>query len=107
MGGAADAAGNFFISDSGNQRIRRVDGLTRLISPVAGNGTPGFGGDGGSALSAMLSTPADAKLDGAGNLYIADSGNQVVRMVNGATGIIQTIAGIGGSEPVLEIRTVG
>ncbi|MGA1984234.1 MAG: Ig-like domain repeat protein [Acidobacteriaceae bacterium] len=96
MGGAADAAGNLFISDSNNHRIRRVDGNTQIISTVAGDGTPGFGGDGGPATSAMLDVPADVKLDGAGNLYIADSANHAVRMVNAATGIIQTIAGIGG-----------
>jgi sugar lactone lactonase YvrE len=96
MGGAADAAGNLFISDSNNQRIRRVDGNTQSISTVVGNGTPGFGGDDGPATSAMLDVPADVKLDGAGNLYIADSANHAVRMVNAATGIIRTIAGIGG-----------
>ena len=96
MGGAADAAGNIFISDSNNQRIRRVDGNTQLISTSAGDGIAGFGGDGGPATSAMLNVPTDVKLDGAGNLYIADSVNNAVRMVNAATGIIQTIAGIGG-----------
>jgi large repetitive protein len=96
MGGALDAAGNLFISDSNNQRIRKVNGATQIISTVAGNGTPGFGGDGGLATSAMLDTPADVKLDGAGNMYIADSANHAVRMVNAATGIIWTIAGTGG-----------
>jgi sugar lactone lactonase YvrE len=96
MGGAVDAAGNIFISDSNNQRIRRVDGNTQLISTSVGDGIAGFGGDGGPATSAMLNVPTDVKLDGAGNLYIADSVNNVVRMVNAATGIIQTIAGIGG-----------
>lgn len=96
MGGAADAAGNIFISDSNNQRIRRVDGNNQIISTSAGDGIAGFGGDGGPATSAMLNVPTDVKLDGAGNLYIADSVNNVVRMVTAATGIIQTIAGIGG-----------
>jgi hypothetical protein len=96
MGGAVDAAGNIFISDSNNQRIRRVDGNTQIISTSVGDGIAGFGGDGGPATSAMLNVPTDVKLDGAGNLYIADSVNNVVRMVNAATGIIQTIAGIGG-----------
>jgi hypothetical protein len=96
MGGAADAAGNVFISDSGNNRIRRVDGTTQIISTAVGSGSSGFGGDGGLATSAMLSIPSDVKLDGAGNLYIADSSNHAVRMVNATTGIIQTIAGTGG-----------
>ena len=98
MGGAADAGGNLFLSDSNNQRVRRVDAVTGLISTVAGNGTSGFGGDGGAATSAMLDTPADTKLDGAGNLYIADSANHAIRMVNAVTGIITTIAGVGGQE---------
>ena len=98
MGGAADAAGDLFLSDSNNQRVRRVDAVTGIITTVAGDGTAGFAGDGGLATSAMLDTPADTKLDGAGNLYIADSANHAIRMVNAVTGIITTIAGIGGQE---------
>jgi hypothetical protein len=98
MGGAADAAGDLFLSDSNNQRVRRVDAVTGIITTVAGDGTAGFAGDGGAATSAMLDTPADTKLDGAGNLYIADSANHAIRMVNAVTGIITTIAGIGGQE---------
>jgi predicted secreted protein len=98
MGGAADAAGDLFLSDSNNQRVRRVDAVTGIITTVAGDGTAGFAGDGGLASSAMLDTPADTKLDGAGNLYIADSANHAIRMVNAVTGIITTIAGIGGQE---------
>jgi len=96
MGGAADAAGNLYLSDSNNQRIRYVNAATGMISTAAGDGTAGFGGDGGPATSALLNTPADVKLDGAGNFYIADSGNHVIRMVNAATGIIWTVAGVGG-----------
>lgn len=98
MGGAADSVGNIFISDSGNQRIRRVDASTSNISTFAGSGTPGFTGDNGPASAAMLNTPTDVKLDGAGNLYIADSGNHVVRMITAATGVITTIAGVGGQQ---------
>jgi hypothetical protein len=96
MGGVLDAAGNMFLSDSNNQRIRRVNAATGIISTVAGDGIAGFSGDGGPATSAMLDLPADVKLDGAGNLYIVDSTNHAVRMVNAATGIISTIAGVGG-----------
>jgi large repetitive protein len=96
MGGAVDAAGNLFLSDSNNQRVRMVSAATGIISTVAGNGIPGFGGDGGLATSALLDTPADVKLDGAGNFYIADSASHAIRMVNAATGIIWTVAGIGG-----------
>ena len=76
--------------------MRFVSAATQTISTVAGDGTAGFGGDGGPATSALLNTPADVKLDGAGNFYIADSANHAIRMVNASTGIIYTIAGIGG-----------
>jgi len=98
MGGSADSLGNLFLSDSNNHRIRRVDKVTGIITTVAGNGTAGFSGDGGPAASAMMDTPADVKLDGVGNLYIADSANHAIRMVSAATGNIYTIAGIGGKE---------
>ena len=96
MGGATDAAGDLFVCDSNNQRVRFVNAATGIISTVAGNGTTGFGGDGGPATAAMLNTPADVKVDGAGNYYIVDSGNHAIRMVTAATGIITTIAGVGG-----------
>ena len=96
MGGAVDAAGDLYISDSNNQRIRLVTAATGLMTTVAGNGIAGFGGDGGPATAAQLNTPTDVKLDGAGNFYIVDSGNHVVRMVNPSTGLIWTVAGIGG-----------
>lgn len=96
MGGAIDAAGDLYISDSNNQRIRLVNAATGVISTAAGNGLAGFGGDGGPATSALLNTPTDVKLDGAGNFYIVDSGNHAVRMVNAVTGIIWPVAGIGG-----------
>jgi large repetitive protein len=96
MGGATDAAGDLYLSDSNNQRVRFVNAATGMISTIAGDGTAGFAGDGGPATSAQLDTPADVKLDGAGNYYIADSANHVIRMVNAATGIIWTVAGMGG-----------
>jgi hypothetical protein len=94
--GVADAAGDLYISDSNNQRIRLVTASTGLMTTVAGNGIAGFGGDGGPATAAQLNTPTDVKLDGAGNFYIVDSGNHVVRVVNPSTGLIWTLAGIGG-----------
>jgi hypothetical protein len=96
MGGAVDAGGDFYLSDSNNQRVRYVSAATGLISTVAGTGTAGFAGDGGPATAAQLNTPADVKLDGAGNFYIADSANHAIRYVNAATGTIYTVAGIGG-----------
>jgi sugar lactone lactonase YvrE len=88
-----DSAGNIYISDSNNQRIRRVDGQSGLISTVAGNGTPGYSGDGGLATAAMISAPAGIIIDGAGNIYFADTGNDIIRRVDGVTGIITTVAG--------------
>jgi sugar lactone lactonase YvrE len=92
---AVDAAGNLFIADSGNHRIRRVDAASRVITTIAGTGTAGFSGDGGPASSARLNDPDGIALDSAGNIYIADFRNHRVRMVNGATGIITTVAGVG------------
>ena len=90
-GVAVDAAGNVYIADTGNHRIRKVSG--GLISTVAGDGTAGFSGDHGPATSARLSYPSDVAIDAAGNLYIADTGNHRVRKVSG--GLIDTIAGNG------------
>ncbi|MBI2689625.1 MAG: hypothetical protein HYX27_25225 [Acidobacteria bacterium] len=88
---AVDSAGNLYISDGGNHRIRKVN-PAGIISTFAGNGTEGFSGDGGLATSAQLAQPNGIALDAAGNLYIADSGNQRVRKVTPA-GIISTVAG--------------
>jgi len=91
-----DAAGNLYLSDSSNNRVRRVDAHTGLISTVAGNGTPGYSGDRGLATQAMISSPAGLALDGAGNLYFADTGNHAVRRIDAISGIITTVAGLGG-----------
>ena len=90
---AFDAAGNLFISDFFGQRIRRVS-TEGLISTVAGNGSQAYSGDGGLATKATLSDPNGVAVDAAGNLYIADSGNNVIRKVS-ASGIISTVAGTG------------
>ena len=88
---AIDSAGNLYIADSGNCRIRKVSGGT--ITTVAGNGNQGYSGDGGPAISAALRSPYGVALDSAGNLYIADSGNSRIRKVLGGT--ITTVAGNG------------
>ena len=90
---AVDGAGNIFISDTSNNRIRKVS-ATGTITTVAGNGTAGFGGDGGLATAAQLSGPQAVAIDGSGNLYIADSGNNRIRKVS-AAGVIMTFAGNG------------
>lgn len=92
---ALDTAGNIYIVDNSNQRVRKVTASTGVISTVAGNGTAGYSGDGGAATSAELAWPADLALDTAGNIYIADGGNNRVRKVTVSTGIISTVAGNG------------
>ena len=88
---AVDSAGNLYIADSGNNRIRKVS--NGVITTVAGNGNQGFSGDGGPATSASLFAPTGVAVDAAGNLYIADYGNNRIRSVS--NGVITTIAGDG------------
>ncbi|HVK84310.1 MAG TPA: hypothetical protein VM513_09385 [Kofleriaceae bacterium] len=90
---ALDAAGNVFVTDSGNFRIRRID-TTGTITTVAGTGVEGFNGDGIPATTADLD-PWGIALDAQGNLYIADDGNARVRRVDKVTGIITTVVGTG------------
>ena len=85
-GVAVDAAGNLFIADSGNHRIRRVDAGTNFISTVAGNGTRGEGGEGGPATSAELFIPADVAVDVSGNLFIAGPFKNRILRVDAGTG---------------------
>jgi sugar lactone lactonase YvrE len=92
-GVAVDAAGNVYIAEAGNHRIRKVDS-TGTITTIAGNGTPGYGGDGGPATSANLNSPSGVAVDLAGNIYIADSVNNRIRVVD-STGGITTFAGNG------------
>jgi sugar lactone lactonase YvrE len=90
-----DRAGNLYFSDTFNNRIRRVDAKTGVISTVAGNGEKGFSGDGGPATKAALNEPYGVVVDRAGNLYIADRLNRRVRKVNAVSGVISTLAGTG------------
>ena len=90
-----DSAGNLFFVEMQNHLVRRVDAATKLISTVAGNGQPGFSGDGGKAVKARLKQPHSIALDGAGSLYIADIGNHRIRRVDLQTGMIDTVAGTG------------
>jgi hypothetical protein len=90
-----DGSGNLLIADTGNNRIRRVDAATGIITTIAGTGISGFNGDGGSATNAQLSFPTGVAVDGFGNLFIADLGNNRIRRIDAATRTITTIAGTG------------
>jgi sugar lactone lactonase YvrE/ribosomal protein L27 len=90
---AVDAAGNLFIADWYNNRVRKVD-TNGIISTVAGTNAPGFSGDGGPAAKAQLWYPQGVGFDAQGNLHIADNNNDRVRQVD-ASGIITTVAGNG------------
>jgi trimeric autotransporter adhesin len=94
-GVAVDADGNLFIADTRNNRIRRVDHATGIITTVAGKGTGAFSGDGGPATSAELNLPSGVSVDRRGNLFIADLRNNRIRRVDGVTGIVSTVAGDG------------
>ena len=91
---AVDAAGNVYISDSQNHRIRKVT-PTGHISTLAGTGNSGYSGDGGPATAAKLNFPIGIALDAAGNVYFADASNHRIRKVTVSTGIISTLAGTG------------
>ena len=92
-GVAVDGAGNLYIADTNNNVIRKVNLTTGSIATVAGNGSPGYTGDGSAATAATLNSPEGVTVDTAGDLYIADTNNNAVREVVAATGNIATIAG--------------
>jgi len=81
IGLAVDAAGNLYIADAGNHAIRKVDATTKIITTIAGVvGQGGYSGDGGPSTSAKLNTPVGVAVDKSGNIYIADSQNQRIRV---------------------------
>ena len=90
---AVDTSGNLFISDLNHRRIRKVDASTGLISTIAGNGTIGFGGDGGPAINAIVDAVSQLALDGSGNLFFTDDNR--IRRIDAQTGIVSTVAGNG------------
>ena len=100
-GVAVDSQGDVFIADSNNV-IREVNAVTHVITTVVGNGfgagsfvVGGYSGDNGPATSAELSLPSGVAVDSQGDLFIADTRNEVIREVNAATHVITTIAGNG------------
>jgi len=92
-GVAVDVAGNVYIADRYNHKIRKIN-TSGIISNYAGAGTPGFAGDGGPAVNARLNSPAGLAVDTAGNLYFADYNNSRIRKIS-KSGIISTFAGTG------------
>jgi sugar lactone lactonase YvrE len=92
---AVDSGGNLFIGDQGeSHRVRRVDAATHIITTVAGDGTPGFSGDGGPAAQARVNHPTYVAVAPNGELSFIDFGNMRVRRIS-PSGIITTVAGIG------------
>ncbi|MFZ0692394.1 MAG: Ig-like domain repeat protein [Acidobacteriaceae bacterium] len=98
---ALDYAGNLYVADSGNNRVRQVN-TAGNINTYAGNGTPAYLGDGGAATSAELYSPLGVACDPAGNVYIADARNYVVRKVNAVSGVITTIAGTNADDDYID-----
>jgi len=94
-GVAVDSDGNIYISDTGNNVIRKVDHSNQIITTIAGNGTAGYSGDGGVPTAAMINAPRHLAVDTSGNIYFADTGNNRVREIDHATGRITTVAGTG------------
>ena len=96
---AVDTNGNLYIADRNLSIVTKVN-ASGIITPFAGNGVAGHNGDGGPAVAAQISVPEGLSLDASGNMYIADAGNAVVRMVDSA-GMISTLVGNGSSGLVL------
>lgn len=95
FGLAVDTNQNLYIADAHNNRIRRLDGKTGLITTIAGTGPLGFSGDNTQASAAALALPHGLAIDSAGNVYIADTANHRIRRIDATTGTITTIAGNG------------
>lgn len=100
-----NSAGDMLFVEMQNHIVRKVDAKTKRISTIAGTGEKGFGGDGGPATKAQLSTPHSIALDAANNIYIADIANHRIRKVDAKTGVITTIAGNGERQPPKDSET--
>jgi sugar lactone lactonase YvrE len=87
--------GDLYFADSLNHRIRKVDSPEGTVTTVAGIGEQGYGGDGGPATAALLNTPQRIDLDSDGNIYLADTKNNRIRMIAASTGVITTVVGTG------------
>ena len=87
--------GALYLCDLDNQRIRRLDPVTRRVTTIAGNGERGYRGDGGPAIGAALNMPHELRFDSKGDLYIAERDSHVIRKVDMKTGVISTVDGTG------------
>ena len=94
-GGSFDSTGNLYFADTLHNRIRKIAAGTNIISTIAGSGIYGFSGDGGPATAALFNSPQWVYVDGAGAIYIADTGNSRIRKIDAGSNIISTIAGGG------------
>src|SRR5260221_1335807 len=94
-----DRAGNMFFAEMQNHIVRRVDGKTKIISTVAGTGSPGFGGDGGPAAKTQFRQPHSIAFDPEGKLLVCDIGNNRIRRIDLKSGMIDTYAGTGEKKP--------
>ncbi len=92
---AVDSVGNLYLSDTHNQRVRRVDGKTGVMTTVAGTGQAGFSGDSGAGALAEVRLPRGLALDSTGNLLVVDSQNHCIRRLDATSGQMSTIAGDG------------
>ena len=93
-GVAVDAAGNIFIADTDNNRVRRIDAVTGIITTIAGFGPPtGASDENIRATVATLALPVDLAVDGGGNIFVIENSRHRVRKVDAATGLITTVAG--------------
>jgi len=90
-----DREGRLYLADTYNNRVRRIDFGAKTVTTIAGTGEAGFSGDGGPATAAALNRPRDLELGPDGRLYIADTDNHRVRVLDLATGVIRTVAGSG------------
>jgi uncharacterized protein (TIGR03437 family) len=102
-GVALDAAGNIYITDTNNQRIRMVSAATGIITTVAGTGRSGYAGDGGPSTSAQLSFPRGMLVDASGKIYVSDAQNNVIRLLTvapPAIGGVITAGGFGGFKSI-------
>ena len=95
-----DATGsNLYIVDMTNHAVRKIDTQTNIITTIAGNGKPGYSGDGGPAKDAQFKQPHSIQFGPEGDLYVCDIGNHVIRKIDMKTGMISTFAGVGKAGP--------